>query len=335
MSMARDAFDAVAWLDPPLLVSRRLAGTSYDVRIAGKATILTLPATGPSKLTMSEGHPPRETPEFPPPKLAEPIVSGVHIQITSSTRIPKAPLIVDAIRLRWKDRTRTQQIRKSNHYGDREFDVDLGAWLSLAREWLAAWRGGVRRPATLEPTPIIRMASSAYGGSIGDGGNSPPGVYLGGGRIILTPAELRGAFAAASIGEPLPLEHQLLNEAVAYAAARHRRHAVISACSAAEVALSKSVRRLLDTAGRTEKEVAEVLKPVRGVSELYRLNAARKGNLPVSLGEVIDRLCGPRNLAAHAGREPSDETVRGAIQTARALLMLSPLPTPRSFRLPD
>jgi hypothetical protein len=41
------------------------------------------------------------------------------------------------------------------------------------------------------------------------------------------------------------------------------------------------------------------------------------------------------HCARSLGREPSDETVRGAIQTARALLMLSPLPTPRSFRLPD
>jgi hypothetical protein len=46
-------YDAVAWLDPPIVVLRRAtAGRSYAVRIEGQPMQLTLPKSGPDSLTL-------------------------------------------------------------------------------------------------------------------------------------------------------------------------------------------------------------------------------------------------------------------------------------------
>jgi hypothetical protein len=214
--------------------------------------------------------------------------------------------------------------------GEREFDADLGAWLALVRDWLAAWRGAVRGPVGHEATPRIKMASSAYAGSMGGGGYAKGGIYLGG-RRICRPSELHAAFAAASAGRSLPLEHQLIAEAIASSWAARPGQAVISACSAAEVALSGSYDKVLATAGRSEKERAEILASVSGVVELYRLNASRKRGLPISLRAVMHRLAHPRNRAVHAGDQPDEKTVRQAIEAATAILAVAPLPTPRQL----
>jgi hypothetical protein len=199
---SRDAFDAIAWLDPPLLVSRSVAGKSYDVWIAGKETTLTLPRKGPDLLTEEDGKPMGPIPDFPPPPLADPILRGAYIKLTSRAQLSEAPLIIEAVRLRWQDAARTRRVRKGDFAGD-GFDEDLGPWLSLVRDWLTAWMGGVRRSVAQEPTPVVRMASAAYNGSIGGGGNSTVvGLYLGG-RRVSTPGELRAAFAAASTGRSL------------------------------------------------------------------------------------------------------------------------------------
>jgi hypothetical protein len=112
---------------------------------------------------------------------------------------------------------------------------------------------------------------------------------------------------------------------------KHYRQAVISACGAVEVALSESARAELSHAGRSRKEIDAVLRGVSGVVELYRLNAGRRRGLAVSIGQVIDQLAGPRNRAAHECEALDDDTARKAIRTARALLEVSPLPTPMSL----
>ena len=162
------------------------------------------------------------------------------------------------------------------------------------------------------------------------GGNATGGVYLGR-RPISTPSELRAAFAAASVSLELPTEYSLYGEALAYAAGSRYREAVISACSAVEVALAGCADALLAQAGRNEEERGELLDRVTGVVDLYRLSATTRDGLPVSLGQVKHRLAGPRNNAAHKGQAPSEETVRHAIETARKMLSISPLPSARSL----
>lgn len=328
--LAHNAFDAIAWLDPPFLVGRSVAGKSYAVQIAGRPTTLTLPKKGPGSLAMGEEKPMPNIPDFPSPPLADQIVGGVHISVVSRAGLREKPLIVEALRLRWKDPARTRRVRDDDFVGQ-GFDQDLAPWLSLVRDWLAAWRGGVRQSVALERTPEIRMASAAYGGSIGGGGEPRAvGLHLER-RRISTPAELKGAFAAASAGRSLPLEHQLLAEAVVYASGGQYRHAVISACSAAELALAGSADARLAKAGRSEQEREEILARVSGLVELYRINAVSRRSPIVSIKQVMGELAGPRNRAVHAGEQPNETCAAHAIRTARALVAVRPLPRPLRF----
>jgi hypothetical protein len=327
--LPRNGFDAIAWLDPPLHVSRRVAGKSYQVRIAGRPTVLSLPSVGPKEMFGGGSAAEGPTPSFPPPPLSAPLVSGARAYLTMSARTPPGMLIVEAIRLRWTDPARTRSIRRNEDLGD-GFDKPLGAWLAVVRDWLAAWRGATRGPIAQEATPSIRLATSASRGTIGGGGYAAYGVHMPA-RRWSKPSALEAAFIAASEGRELPIEHQLFSEALAYAAGARRRHAVISACSASEVAVSESLRRFLADAGRGERERKEVLDRSNGIMALCRLHAMTVKGLPLSLRVVQKALAAPRNRAAHAGQEPDDHTVERALVAARALLSLSPLPSPATI----
>ena len=78
----------------------------------------------------------------------------------------------------------------------------------------------------------------------------------------------------------------------------------------------------------SEKEVKEISKGVSGVVELYRLNGPRAKGPPVSIGQVIDQLATPRNLAVHAGEAMDHDTAEKAVRTAKALLEVTPLASP-------
>jgi hypothetical protein len=324
--VSTDIFDAIVWLDPPLCVSRRVSRGPYDVQIAGKPTRLWLPLKGPSELRFSRSAPVVGIPDFPPPRLARPITHGLWTGIGMSARLRQRPLIVEAFRMRWRDPDRA---RTEGEPFPPSFDADVGPWLSVVRDWLSAWRHDVLRPMGEETTPSVRVARLGGEAVTGGGGNAAFGVYFGN-RPLSTPSQFRAAFAAASAGRELPTEHSLYGEALAYAASRRYREAVISACSAAEVALLGCADDLLAKAGYDEKERVD-LAQVTGVIDLYRVCASRRGGLPVSLGTVKHRLAGPRNAAAHKGRVPDEETVREAINTARDILAISLLPSASSL----
>jgi hypothetical protein len=235
---------------------------------------------------------------------------------------------VDNVRLRWRDTS--LEHAAGEFVSDRNFAEELGTWLSTVRDWLSAWSHNVRERALLEPTPRVRVAlmDDPDAGTVSSGGTRPVFVL---GERASTPVELRAAFVAASSGIPLPLPRKLLAEAIVHAARHEHRHAVISACSAAEVALSESARAVLAGAGRTDDEIAEILGGVNGVVELYRLNASRPTSPRVSIRRVMDQLARPRNRAVHEGDEPDQETAQRAIRTALALLEVSPLPQPQAL----
>jgi hypothetical protein len=151
------------------------------------------------------------------------------------------------------------------------------------------------------------------------------------GERAYTAWELRAAFAAASSGIGLPLPRRLLADAIVRNSRDEHRYAVITACSAVEVALSESAAAALTDAGRSKREVEDILNGVSGAVELYWLNAGRDGGLPVSIGRVMSQLAGPRNRAVHAGETPVADTARDAIRTAKALIEVSPLPRPQSL----
>lgn len=246
-----------------------------------------------------------------------------------SARMPQRPLIIEAFRLRWRDAERAREEKKPWR-GGRGFDDDVAAWLSLVRDWLAAWRHEESGEVSQQPTPKIRMGRVGGEMVLHSGGCTAAGVHFGS-RSLATPMELRAAFAAASAGMELPTEHSLYGEALAYAAGSRYREAVISACGAVEVALAGCADALLAQAGRNGTERTELIDRVTGVVDLYRLSATRRGGLPVSLGQVMHRLAGPRNDAAHKGQPPNEETVEAAIRTAGKMLTISPLPSARSL----
>jgi hypothetical protein len=320
--------DAIAWLDPPLLLSKGIAGYSYEVTIGGRAIILTLPSQGPEHFGESREARTAPIPKFPPPKLAEALVSGVRAHSSVSRPTPDPALVVAAVRLRWPDGDLKQL---SAMHAPSDLAAQLGAWLSRVRDWLAAWSGNLRETVFLEPTPAMRLGQfgGPQKGPIGAGGSNAPVMMLG--ERTSDSVEVRAAFVAASRDEGLPLPRLLLAEAQVHAVRQHYRQAVISACGAVEVALSESARTAFSRVGRSKKEIDSVLRGVSGVVELYRLNAGRKDGLAVSIAQVIDQLAGPRNRAAHEGEALDKDTGRKAIRTARALLEVSPLRTPRSF----
>lgn len=320
--------DAIAWLDPPLLLSKGVAGHSYEVMIGGRAITLTLPSQGRDSFGESRAAPTGPIPRFPSPTLAKALVSGVRASSSISRVVPDPVLVVGAVRLRWPGGDLDQL---SDMRAPSDFAQQLGTWLSTVRDWLAAWSGNLRETVFLEPTPRLLLAQFERPdkGPVGAGGSNAPVIMLG--ERTSDSVELRAAFAAASRDEGLSLPRLLLAEAQVHVVRKHYRQAVISACGAAEVALSESARAQLSHAGRSKVEIDALLRGVSGVVELYRLNAARKPGLAVSIGRVIDQLAGPRNRAAHEGEALDNGTARKAIQTARALLEVSPLPTARSF----
>ncbi len=205
----------------------------------------------------------------------------------------------------------------------------MGGWLTIVRDWLAAWSGNVREHIELEATPNVRLTLFNRDVLPARGGGPTPVVIQG--QTASSSVQFTAALGAASAHQTLPLERQLLADAVVQAHRRQYRQCVISACSAAEVALSAAAQDQLIAAGRPSGEVDKILRGVSGVVELYRLNAGRRDGLAVSIGQVKDQLANPRNAAAHAGHMPGEDVAAAAVRVARALLEVRPLPTPRSL----
>ncbi len=208
--------------------------------------------------------------------------------------------------------------------------IELGPWLSIALDRLAAWRDTTQRSVPSERTPQMRMATEGYDGAIG-GGESPTfGIYLPR-RPRNKQLELHAAFVAASEGVELPLDRQLFAEALAYGEAARWRQAIISACSAVEVTLDREARRLLDRAGHSDADRDAIMRRTSGVMELYRIAETRRGGLGVSFERASDQIARPRNDAVHAGHALDEPTTQRAIETAAAVIAVAPLRAPLSF----
>lgn len=323
--------DGIIRIDPPLVLAPDLAGTSHEAIVAGHSATIVFPTNDAEDITFPQGDLAIDPiPDFPPP----PLTQSLHPRLiaTTSLSVP-APglLVVTRVRLRWTD----PEMEAS--FGDMRalqmFPTALGTWLSTVRDWLSAWSGNPReRPEqTGDPVMRVALANEPDRPAIGAGGRVPVIVQE---QRAATVAEVRAAFAAASNARELPLQHRLQAEAKVHFYRREYRHAVIAACSAAEVALSDAFRELLRDAGRAEGEVRDISRGVSGVVELYRLNAGRAGGLSVSISRVMDQLANPRNLAVHAGEAMDNDTAKNAILTAASLLQVTPLPTPEAIASP-
>jgi hypothetical protein len=327
------SIDSIVWLDPEITVDGSLRGRSFDVVIAGRPTTLTLPLSGPRAHTVAGSGPPSQVPEFPPPPLA---TSDKHGQITAtiSMPVPETWFAIEALRLQWSDPEFIDSIRRSRDHTSRSmfeevsgFSADVGAWLATVRGWLAAWYQDVRRPPTVAEDPRVRLVivDDLDAGAFWAGGGTLPQIVI---RKMIDGDHLAAAFAAASKGRAVPVEHSLLIDSRLHMLQHEFRFAVINACTAAEVAMSQTVRARLLDAGLSQSQAGQILASGSGIADLYRLAATFFDDLGVSRKRVIDQLGDPRNRAAHAGELLDLATAKKARETAAALLeAVSPLPT--------
>jgi hypothetical protein len=321
------AIEAVVWLDPPILVENSVAGVSFPVCIGGQQMTLDVPLEGAQQIEHSrnEGSP---IPRFATSPLADALAAGTSMSSRVSIGFPDDVLAIEVIRLGWHDDALHERFKGDGATYD--FSVTLGNWLSTVRDWLFAWAGArPGREIRHDPPPVFRLVARNRLGTVHSGGGRT-GVFVVGERRA-TAVEWAAALRAASASCELPLPHKLLAEAILHNAQGEYRHAVITATSAAEVALSEAATRGLEHAGRSAREAKAILKGVNGLIDLYRVNSAFPAGLPVSVGQVMSKLATPRNEAAHAGATPGQGVVGEAIGTAKAMVMITPLPRPDSI----
>ncbi|MGD1059155.1 MAG: hypothetical protein ABR992_17285 [Solirubrobacteraceae bacterium] len=324
--------DAVVWLKPPILLDGTLAGQSFKVRMNNRAMTLTLPL---ESVEREEPRRPSTIPPFPPPDLAEGFNRG-----SAASRVSRAiaehELSAGAMRLRFSDAPMRRKLDSVYRHALSRFDATedflnaVESWLSTVRDWLYAWAARPGHELLIPPRPEFRLAlpNQPERGTVGGGGSITVIVL---GERAATRVEWESALRAASAGERLPLPYRLLSEAIAHRTGLEPRNAVITACSAAEVALGELARAGLKAAGWPPSETKEILKTANGLIDLYRVCAALPDRPPVSIGEVMSKLANPRNLAAHEGKDPGGEVVGDAIVTSTKIVRISPLPRPESF----
>ena len=198
-----------------------------------------------------------------------------------------------------------------------QFQESFAPWFVSARRWVLGNLGIPANGAT-------RTRRTSLQGVLPDGSRWGEG---GGTTVVVTPGrrgatgvELGAAFQHASVGEVLPIQHDLLLDAHTALFSDDLRRAVVDAATAAEVVLAQWIRRRLEERGLTTDEALRVTDEVNGIAELYRLSTALGLSLTPSRKQVIDRIAQPRNLAVHAGEEPSHQAARNAFVCAQAIV---------------
>jgi hypothetical protein len=321
--------DAVVWLKPPILLDGTLAGQSFKVRINNRAMTLTLPL---ESAELDDPARPPTIPRFPPPKLAEGFNRGPVENRAVAVRDDRE-VAAGAIRLRFNDADMRSKLDPDNRRAGDRFDAIEGflggvePWLTTVRDWLYAWAVRPGHALRVRPSPEFRFALPDRPERGTEDGGGSHGIIVIGERPA-TPSEWTSALRAASAGEGLPLPYRLLFEAIQHRTAREPRNAVITANSAAEAALGEAARRGLKAAGWTASDAKEILKGANGIIDLYRVCSALPDRPPVSIGQVKSKLAGPRNLAAHEGKDPAPEVVGAAIQTSVKIVTTARLPRP-------
>ncbi|MFI6960033.1 hypothetical protein ACIBJI_42025 [Nocardia sp. NPDC050408] len=128
---------------------------------------------------------------------------------------------------------------------------------------------------------------------------------------------LTRCFRLAGEGAELPAEWQYMREARSWLNAGQTRHAVIDACTAAEIALAYQVHQLL--AGTSTMVIEQLLKRCNGIANVADI-VRKNGGTTASRNDVEGRLAKLRNSAAHAGNEPTHEQAKTAVAVAAAIL---------------
>lgn len=128
---------------------------------------------------------------------------------------------------------------------------------------------------------------------------------------------LTRCFRLAGDKTELPAEWQYLREARSWLNAEQTRHAVIDACTAAEIALAYQITQLAN--GTSKAVIEQLLKRCNGIASLA--DVVRKiGGTTASASDVTERLARLRNSAAHTGNPPTPEAAEAAVAVAAAIL---------------
>lgn len=140
------------------------------------------------------------------------------------------------------------------------------------------------------------------------------------GRRGATEEELTAAFKRASVGEMLPLQHELLLQARTAQFDSEPRRAVIDATSAAEVAIAQWVHGRLEERGLSSDEALAISAQANGIVDLYKLAASLGLKLATSGRRVADQIAGPRNVAVHRGAPPSHDVAARAVRSSQEIV---------------
>jgi hypothetical protein len=317
--------EALVWIYPPLTVDVALAGTAYNVRIAGLDMVLTLPCNGAEHYEFPQPEQVYRSPTFPVPPVVQP-GPDPRKRFHMKVQVPDHILAVDVVRLHWIDPAFEATISDRGVINDLSNEVWL--WLETARDWIALWHRRPREPDARGVSPKVRavLVDHPEAGAFVHGGVFPHVVRQ---ASIVDEDQMRGAFAAASNGRKLPLEWALLSEARYRSAEENYRFSVICSCSAAEVALSGFARDQLLRQGRSDKQAEKAVAGAPGVMRLYRFAAGFTSGLGATADSVRFDLAQPRNKAAHAGELLDQNTAAKAFQTAHAVVIdLVSIPSP-------
>lgn len=197
------------------------------------------------------------------------------------------------------------------------------AWFRNAREWVCAAKRLPLEIISGGHTEYRLVREGARQGLVVPQTRSLVVGLIGGSR-----SDIESAFQRASRGDRAPLQHRLLLEAASALVVRDWRRAVIDAGSAAEVALAAVITKKLSAANFPPDAIRLAIKNMNGVDRLLEVCLAIGDLGDVSLGRTRSKLAGPRNLAAHAGVEPTPEAARDAIHCAREIVQAA---TPLDF----
>ena len=327
---------AMVRVDPSISVDNFVAGRSYDIHLSLGSARVTLPIdqvdTAIEYVDERSGWPPFPGVRLPIPLRA--LGSDWSVQAWDRPVRRAAELGVQALSFRIEVPDEAMR--------DGMFPISLlngvQSWLAIVRDWLGAW---IKAPQQHEiqfglPSAVIVYQIDGAWHRSGSRGSPPPVVLPG--LPLVTPEQLRAAFLAASAilktdqiaRSPLTLslEYQIIARAYLNCLRGDFRGAVIDACCAAEVAMGGAVSRALANRGTDQSTMRNITEKTGGIVETFRLYLLAR-QTSISVGRVMDQLSRPRNDAAHAGKDPTDEDVQRAFKTSRAILdEANPLPSP-------
>ena len=198
-------------------------------------------------------------------------------------------------------------------------------WFEIVRYWLAAWTdvnefwvgSGFRCVVALGRGDQFGIADRSFQNA---------GVHYVK-ATLPTPIQLQSACDYASAREHIPVEYRLILDAENAISAGDFRRAVIDSTTAIEVALAGALAERLRRCRVNQSLIDEIVKQANGVSGLASLYISEGNSIAVSKARLRSEVANLRNLAAHAGKHPTEDQAKTAVGHAKSIVRtVEPLP---------